>query len=74
MAVQLASVGDDRHSSYGGRGTVDIYDGGSRPRSKSVADPSRQYTRDGRPILHYGKNLNPPGHRAAFAGGTFHHG
>lgn len=57
MAVQLASVGDDRHSSYGGRGTVDIYDGGSRPRSKSVADPSRQYTRDGRPILHYARAL-----------------
>lgn len=29
----------------------------SRPRSKSVADPSRQYTRDGRPVVHYGKFL-----------------
>lgn len=30
--------------------------GGSRQRSKSVADPSRQYTSDGRPILHFGKS------------------
>ncbi|KAF6815247.1 hypothetical protein CPLU01_14187 [Colletotrichum plurivorum] len=37
-----------------------LYEGGgppgqgeSRQRSKSVADPSRQYTRDGRPILHF---------------------
>jgi hypothetical protein len=29
--------------------------GPSRQRSKSVADPSRQYTREGRPVLHYGK-------------------
>jgi len=29
--------------------------GASRQRSKSVADPNRQYTRDGRPIMHFGK-------------------
>lgn len=31
----------------------------SRQRSKSVADTGRQYTKDGRPILHFGKP-NPP--------------
>lgn len=55
MAVQLSPAGDDRYGSQRGRGAVDLYDGGSRPRSKSVADPSRQYTRDGRPIMHFGK-------------------
>ncbi|KAI1638200.1 hypothetical protein F4809DRAFT_649372 [Biscogniauxia mediterranea] len=30
---------------------------GTRQRSKSVADPSRQYTRDGRAILHYARAL-----------------
>ncbi|ROT43347.1 hypothetical protein SODALDRAFT_342398 [Sodiomyces alkalinus F11] len=40
-----------------------LYDGGipaqsgSRQRSKSVADPSRQYTRDGRPILHFARAM-----------------
>ncbi|KAK2591659.1 formin-binding protein [Conoideocrella luteorostrata] len=58
MAVQLAPVGNDGYGSQRGRGAVDLYDGGSRPRSKSVADPSRQYTRDGRPILHFGKFLS----------------
>ncbi|KHO01696.1 Fps/Fes/Fer/CIP4-like protein [Metarhizium album ARSEF 1941] len=57
MAVQLAPAGDDRFGSKRGRGAVDLYDGGSRPRSKSVADPSRQYTRDGRPILHFARAL-----------------
>ncbi|KAG5982900.1 hypothetical protein E4U55_001168 [Claviceps digitariae] len=56
MAVQLAPVGDDGYGSQRGR-VVDLYDGGSRPRSKSVADPSRQYTRDGRPILHFARAL-----------------
>jgi hypothetical protein len=55
MAVQLAPAGDDRYGSQRGRGAVDLYDGGSRTRSKSLADPSRQYTRDGRSILHFGK-------------------
>ncbi|KAH6702602.1 cell division control protein [Verticillium dahliae] len=40
-----------------------LYDGGgpaqsgSRQRSKSVADPSRQYTRDGRAILHFARAM-----------------
>lgn len=44
---------------------VGLYEGpgaaqaGSRQRSKSVADPSRQYTRDGRPVLHFGKAYFP---------------
>ncbi|KAG6005167.1 hypothetical protein E4U21_000359 [Claviceps maximensis] len=57
MAVQLAPIGDDGYGSQRGRSAVDLYDGGSRPRSKSVADPSRQYTRDGRPILHFARAL-----------------
>ncbi|CAI4215427.1 unnamed protein product [Parascedosporium putredinis] len=42
---------------------VGLYEGpgaaqaGSRQRSKSVADPSRQYTRDGRPVLHFARAL-----------------
>lgn len=59
MAVQLAPAGGDMYGSHRGRGAdsraMGMYDGGSRPRSKSVADPSRQYTPDGRPILHFGK-------------------
>ncbi|KAK8098635.1 uncharacterized protein PG998_014121 [Apiospora kogelbergensis] len=42
-------------------GAVAFYDGRSmsqsRQRSKSVADPSRQYTREGRPILHFARAL-----------------
>lgn len=37
----------------------------SRQRSKSVADTGRQYTRDGRPILHFGKSLRHLGRHAA---------
>lgn len=37
---------------YEGPGAIQA---GSRQRSKSVADPNRQYTRDGRPIMHFGK-------------------
>lgn len=62
MAVQLAPAGDDQHAAPRGRGSgrpdsraMGLYNGESRQRSKSVADPSRMYTRDGRPILHYGK-------------------
>lgn len=62
MAVQLAPAGDDSYGSQRGRGSgrpesraMGLYNGDTRQRSKSVADPSRQYTRDGRPILHYGK-------------------
>lgn len=62
MAVQLAPTGEDGYGSQRGRGSqaMGLYEGGSRQRSKSVADPSRQYTRDGRPILHFGKHQ--PGH------------
>lgn len=58
-----------RHSYYNGDnssqvGVVATYQGGGgqvvRPRSKSVVDTSRQYSRDGRPILHYGKLRNDP--------------
>lgn len=62
MAVQLAHAGDDPYGSQRSRGSrpssraTGAFDGsGSRQRSKSVADPSRLYTDDGRPILHYGK-------------------
>ncbi|KAL5627952.1 hypothetical protein BROUX41_002700 [Berkeleyomyces rouxiae] len=41
--------------------TTGFYDnnsqGSSRQRSKSVADPSRQYSRDGRPILHLARAM-----------------
>ncbi|PHH73493.1 hypothetical protein CDD82_5459 [Ophiocordyceps australis] len=59
MAVQLAPVGDDGYGSQRSRasGTMGLYDGASRPRSKSVADPARQYSRDGRPILHFARAL-----------------
>ena len=52
MAVQLAPVGDDRYGSQRGRGS---YDKPTRQRSKSVAGGPRHYSRDGRPVLHYGK-------------------
>ncbi|KAK7414487.1 formin-binding protein [Neonectria punicea] len=65
MAVALsASGGDDGYGSQRSRGSrpesqaMGLYDGGgSRQRSKSVADPSRLYTSDGRPILHYARAL-----------------
>ncbi|SPN97440.1 related to cell division control protein (Cdc15) [Cephalotrichum gorgonifer] len=73
MAVQLAPGGDDGYGSQRGRygarpgtssssRTVGLYEGpgavqASRQRSKSVADPSRQYARDGRPILHFARAL-----------------
>jgi hypothetical protein len=69
MAVQLAPAPDESYGSQRGRGgrpdtssgsrAMSFYEGAgsvapaSRQRSKSVADPSRQYTRDGRPILHF---------------------
>jgi hypothetical protein len=42
------------------RRPMSYYDGGSqrsrsRSRSMAVADPGRQFSRDGRPILHFGK-------------------
>ncbi|PWI76371.1 cell division control protein (Cdc15) [Purpureocillium lilacinum] len=65
MAVQLAPGGDDPYGSQRSRGSarsdsraMGLYEGGSsRPRSKSVADPARQYSRDGRPILHFARAL-----------------
>ncbi|KAM3433984.1 hypothetical protein NHJ13734_006199 [Beauveria thailandica] len=53
MAVQLAPVGGDVYDSR----AMGLYEGGSRPRSKSVVDSSRQYTRDGRVILHFARAL-----------------
>ncbi|CAJ2505032.1 Uu.00g124260.m01.CDS01 [Anthostomella pinea] len=50
-------------TSSSSRGAMSFYDGrdpavdGSRQRSKSVADPGRQYTPDGRAILHYARAL-----------------
>ena len=62
MAVQLAPVDGDMYDSKRGRGgdsrAMGLYEGNSRPRSKSVVDSSRQYTRDGRVILHFGKLLS----------------
>ncbi|KAF4595555.1 Src-like protein [Ophiocordyceps camponoti-floridani] len=63
MAVQLAPAEDDGYGSQRSRGSessraMGLYDGGgTRSRSKSVADPARQYSRDGRPILHYARAL-----------------
>lgn len=50
--------GSSRQSYYEGSqiGAVATYQGQvARPRSKSVVDTSRQYSRDGRPIIHYGE-------------------
>jgi len=67
MSVQLAPAGDDGYGSQRGRNSrpgtssgsraMGLYEGGggSRQRSKSVADPNRQYTRDGRPVMHFGE-------------------
>ncbi|KAM5375736.1 hypothetical protein ACJZ2D_005919 [Fusarium nematophilum] len=65
MAVQLAPA-DDPYGSQRSRGSrpasraMSYYDEGTgspRQRSQSVADPSRLYTGDGRPILHYARAL-----------------
>jgi len=69
MAVQLADDGGSQYGgSQRGRGghgshsrAMSFYEGGgaiqpaSRTRSKSVADPGRGFTRDGRAIMHYGE-------------------
>ena len=71
MAMQLAPAPEDYGGSQRGRGNgipsnrpMSLYNGppqsqvvASRQRSKSIAD-SRQYTRDGRPILHFGKHIS----------------
>jgi hypothetical protein len=74
MQMQLAPAGDDGYGSQNGRGSraggsassrAMSYYGGSqgeqqlaaRSRSKSVAEV-RQFSRDGRPIMHFGKFLH----------------
>ncbi|GFF87698.1 septation protein imp2 [Aspergillus lentulus] len=73
MELQLSSGGSGdmygaSYDSYGSRGTdsgrpMSYYgDGGSqggrsRSRTVAVADPSRQFSRDGRPILHFARAL-----------------
>ena len=64
MAMQLAPGGQDAYGSqyggrpqsqhYGGEGTYGTDNLASRTRSQSVGT-QRQYTKDGRPILHYCK-------------------
>ncbi|OHW95993.1 hypothetical protein CSPAE12_05302 [Colletotrichum incanum] len=56
--------GGNRPGTSSSNRAMGLYEGGgppgqgdSRQRSKSVADPSRQYTRDGRPILHFARAL-----------------
>ncbi|EFW99343.1 cell division control protein [Grosmannia clavigera kw1407] len=73
MAVQLAPIGptsaDDGYGSQRGRGSrpgtsssnsraMGLYEGAGtlRQRSKSLAE-NRQYTRDGRPIMHFARAL-----------------
>jgi hypothetical protein len=46
-------------SLYEGAGPVQPATGGSRVRSKSVAADPNRYTRDGRPILHFGELFSP---------------
>lgn len=66
MSVQLAPGPDSANSSMNGRssgnnsGQMSFYEppGLTRQRSKSVAE-IRQYTREGRPILHFGKSMLP---------------
>lgn len=71
MAIQLAAGPEENYGSQRGRHgrsntssgsrAMSFYEGSGamqpapRQRSKSIVDPSRQYTRDGRPILHFGK-------------------
>lgn len=50
------SPGNRAMSFYEGSGAVQP---APRQRSKSIVDPSRQYTKDGRPILHFGKLQTP---------------
>ncbi|KAK4454139.1 hypothetical protein QBC34DRAFT_394365 [Podospora aff. communis PSN243] len=72
MAVQLADDGSNYGGSQRGRSNrgggshsraMSFYEGGgavqpaSRTRSKSVADPGRGFTRDGRPIMHFARAL-----------------
>lgn len=61
MALQVSRAGSEYGSMRGAGRPVSHYEAGSgvgpvstRVRSKSVAE-ARQYTKDGRPILHHGK-------------------
>ena len=55
------SQGNRAMTFYEGSGPVQP---ASRQRSKSVADPSRQFTRDGRPIMHFGTFIPPSSARS----------
>lgn len=70
MELQLSGNQVDMyggHDGYGTRGRgggrpMSYYEGGdpvgrSRSRTLAVADPGRQYSRDGRPILHFGEHI-----------------
>ncbi|KAL5338686.1 hypothetical protein BJX70DRAFT_365916 [Aspergillus crustosus] len=68
MELQLSQpdMYGDNNSSYGSpresRRPMSYYDGGSqrsrsRARSMAVADPGQQFSRDGRPILHFARAL-----------------
>lgn len=57
-SVRAGYDGNNSRQSYydnSQAGAVATYQGGGRPRSKSVVDTGRQYSRDGRPIMHYGE-------------------
>ncbi|KAH6658858.1 cell division control protein [Plectosphaerella plurivora] len=60
---QRGRGGGGRPGTSSSNRAMGLYEGGapvqsgSRQRSKSVADPSRQYTSDGRPILHFARAL-----------------
>jgi hypothetical protein len=74
MQMQLAPIPDEWSGSQSGRGSraggsansraMSYYEGAqeqqltARQRSQSVADV-RQYSREGRPILHFGKTPDP---------------
>ncbi|KAL2810677.1 hypothetical protein BJX63DRAFT_401446 [Aspergillus granulosus] len=66
MELQLSQPSDMYNEGFGSpresRRPMSYYDGGSqrsrsRSRSMAVADPGRQFSRDGRPILHFARAL-----------------
>lgn len=56
-------------SQYGGDNNAPPPVGRSRSRTVAVADPGRKFSRDGRPILHFGKH--PPCHSQLYVEETF---